>query len=414
MQKAHQLRPIAEAPIRGAQQSLGRPCTVYSGAMLGQDHASKFSALDPVRSREAAPVMISAAIAPRAIASYFPRWRLAQRGRAHGGKVATVRTLAGFPVFLLLTCAMCAVEPAGAQRFPDRPIRLVVPYAPGGNIDITARIVSPGMSEALGVSILVDNRAGAGGAIGSDLVAKAPPDGYTLLLGSTGSTTGAAAIYPKLPYDPVRDFAPIGFVSNVPVVIVVHPALPARTVKELVALAKSKPGRLTYGSGGTGTTNHLAAALFEVYTGTKLTHVPYKGMGPATVDLMGGQIDAAFDQLSAAIPYIKSGKTRALALASPTRSKLLPELPTLKESGVSGADASTFSGILAPAATPRDTVVKLNAALIKTLSQESTRERFTTLGAEISPSSPEQLGQFIKDDLAKWAKVVKAAGIKIE
>jgi tripartite-type tricarboxylate transporter receptor subunit TctC len=298
--------------------------------------------------------------------------------------------------------------------YPSRPVRLVVPYAPGGNIDITGRIVAPAMSDALGASFVVDNRAGAGGAIGSELVAKASPDGYTLLVASTGSTTGLAALYPNLPYDPVRDFTPIGLVSNVPIVLVVYPGLPARSVKELIALAKSKPGRITYGSGGTGTTNHLAAALFEVSTGVKLTHVPYKGMGPATVDLMGGQIDVGFDQLSAAMAFIKSGKTRALAVASPMRSKTLPDLPTLAESGVTGADASTFTGILAPAKTPSEIVAKLSAALVKTLKTDAVRERFTTLGAEVLPSTPEQLGQFIKDDLAKWSKVVKTAGIKVE
>lgn len=304
--------------------------------------------------------------------------------------------------------------PASAQRYPERAIRLVVPYAPGGNIDITARIVAPSMAEALGVSVVVDNRAGAGGAIGTDLVAKAAPDGYSLVVGSTGSTTGAAALYPNLPYDPVRDFAPIGLVSNVPIVIVVHPGLPARNVKEFIALAKTKPGRITYGSGGNGTTNHLAAALFEAYTAIKMTHVPYKGMGPATVDLMGGQIDVGFDQLSAAMPYIKSGKTRALALAAASRSKMLPDLPTLGESGVTGADASTFTGLLAPAKTPAEIIARLNAALIKTLSQDAVRERFATLGADVWPSTPEQLGQFMREDLAKWTKVVKTAGIKLE
>lgn len=305
-----------------------------------------------------------------------------------------------------------AQAPAGV--YPNRPVRLVVPYAPGGNIDITGRIVAPALGDALGVSFVVDNRAGAAGAIGSELVAKAVPDGHTLLVASTGSTTGLAALYPNLPYDPVRDFAPIGLVSNVPIVVVVTPGLPARSIKDFIALAKAKPGRITYGSGGTGTTNHLAAALFEVNTGVKLTHVPYKGMGPATVDLMGGQIDVGFDQLSAAIAFIKSGKTRALALASPTRSKTLPELPTLAESGVSGADASTFTGILAPAKTPGETVAKLSAALLKSLRSDPVRERFAALGAEVWPSTPEQLAQFLKDDLAKWSKVVKAAGIKVE
>ncbi len=319
---------------------------------------------------------------------------------------------ASFVLVLLAPVGSLAQTPPGA--YPSRPVRLVVPYAPGGNIDITGRIIAPALTDALGVSIVVDNRAGAGGAIGSDLVAKALPDGHTLLVASTGSTTGLAALYPNLPYDPVRDFAPIGLVSNVPIVVVVTPGLPVRNIKELIALAKSKPAQLTYGSGGTGTTNHLAAALFEVNTGVKLTHVPYKGMGPATVDLMGGQIDVAFDQLSAAMAFIKSAKTRALALASPSRSKILPDLPTLSESGVTGADASTFTGILAPAKTSADIVAKLNAALVKTLRSDAVRERFTVLGAEVWPSTSEQLGQFIKDDLAKWARVVKTAGIKVE
>lgn len=317
-------------------------------------------------------------------------------------------------VLLSWTAAVAAQAQTPASSYPSRPVRLVVPYAPGGNIDITGRIVGPAMADALGISFVVDNRAGAGGAIGSELVAKAPPDGYTLLVASTGSTTGLAALYQNLPYDPVRDFAPIGLVSNVPIVIVVTPGLPARSVKEFIALAKAKPGRITYGSGGTGTTNHLAAALFEAATGVKLTHVPYKGMAPATVDIIGGQIDAGFDQLSAAIAFIKSGKTRALALASPTRSKTLPDLPTLAEAGVTGADASTFTGILAPAKTPAEVVAKLSAALLKSLKSDAVKERFDTLGAEVWPSTPEQLGQFIKDDLAKWTKVVKTAGIKVE
>jgi tripartite-type tricarboxylate transporter receptor subunit TctC len=326
----------------------------------------------------------------------------------------TTRALCGCALLLGMAIAAGVGAQAPAGAYPTRPVRLIVPYAPGGNIDITGRIIAPAMSEALGVSFVVDNRAGASGAIGSELVAKSAPDGYTLLVASTGSTSGLAALYPNLPYDPVRDFAPVGLVSNVPIVVVVSPGLQARDIKAFIALARAKPGKLTYGSGGTGTTNHLAAALFEISAGVKLTHVPYKGMGPATVDIMGGQIDAGFDQLSAAMAYIKSGKTRALALASPTRAKTLPDLPTLAESGVTGADASTFTGLLASAKTPPEIVARLNAALVKTLKSAAVNERFATLGAEVWPSTPEQLGQFIKDDLAKWTRVVKTAGIKID
>ena len=298
--------------------------------------------------------------------------------------------------------------------YPDKTIRIIVPYAPGGNIDITARIVAPGMSEALGQQVVIDNRGGAGGTLGADLAAKAAPDGYTLLLGSSGTLSTAPPLYPKLGYDPVKDFAYTSLVSNVPLVLELHPAIPARSVKEFIALAKSRPGRITMGSSGAGTTNHLSGELFQSATGTKFIHIPYKGSGPGLIDLIGGQIDIFFDQLSASIGFIQAGKIRALAVTTSKRAVAMPELPTLAESGLPGFDASTWTGIVLPAATPHDVVVKLHAALSKTLRTKATQDNFARLGAETIESTPEEFARFMREDLAKWTKVVRTAGIKLE
>jgi tripartite-type tricarboxylate transporter receptor subunit TctC len=298
--------------------------------------------------------------------------------------------------------------------YPERAIRIIVPYPPGGNIDITARTIGPGMSAALGQQIVVDNRAGAGGTLGADLAAKSAPDGYTLLLGSSGALSTAPPLYPRLPYDPVRDFATTSLVSNVPLVLEMHPLIPAHSVKEFIALAKSRPGRITMGSSGAGTTNHLSGELFQSATGTKFIHIPYKGSGPGLVDLMGGQIDIFFDQLSSSISYIQARRLRALAVTTLKRAAAMPELPTLAESGLTGFDASTWTGIVLPAATPHDIVLKLHAALSKTLRAKATQDTFARLGAETLESTPEEFARFMRDDLAKWTKVVHAAGIKLE
>jgi len=303
---------------------------------------------------------------------------------------------------------------AYAQTYPTKAIRLIVPFAPGGNVDITARAIGPVLAEALGQQIIIDNRGGAGGTIGADLVAKAAPDGYTLLMGSNSTVSVAPALYPKNPYDPVRDFAPVSLVSEVPFVLVLHPSVPAKTAKELIALAKSKPGRMTMASAGTGSSNHLVGELFQSMTGTKLTHVPYKGSGPALVDLMGGQVDVFFDQLSSSIGYLQSGKLRAIAVTTLKRSPHLPDVPSANESGVPGFDASTVTGIALPAATPADIVMKVHAALIKVLRAKTTRDSFARFGAETLESSPEEFAKFIRDDLAKWSKLVRETGIKLE
>jgi len=314
---------------------------------------------------------------------------------------------------LTMLAMLLAASPVFAA-YPERAIRIIVPYAPGGNIDITARTIAPGMAEALGQQIVIDNRGGAGGTLGTDLAAKAAPDGYTLLLGSTGTLSTAPPLYPRLGYDPVKDFATTSLVSNVPLVLELHPSIPARTVKEFIALAKARPGRITMGSSGAGTTNHLSGELFQMATGTKFIHVPYKGSGPGLIDLMGGQIDIFFDQLSSSIGYIRAGKLHALAVTTIKRAAAMPDLPTIAESGVPGFDSSTWTGIVLPAATPHEIVMKVYAALSKTLRAKATQDSFARLGAETLESTPEEFARFMRDDLAKWTKVVREAGIKLE
>jgi tripartite-type tricarboxylate transporter receptor subunit TctC len=315
---------------------------------------------------------------------------------------------------LLLMASLSAAAPAAHAAYPEKPIRIIVPYPSGGNIDITARAIAPGLTEALGQQVVIDNRGGAGGTIGSEIAAKSAPDGYTLLLGSTGTLTNAPALYPKLGYDPVKDFATTSMVSIVPLVMETHPSVPAHTVKEFIALAKTRPGRITMASAGSGSSNHLAGELFQNMTGTKLVHVPYKGSGPALIDMIGGQVDVFFDQLSSSISHIQSGKLRAIAVTTLKRTAALPDVPTVSESGVPGFDASTVTGIVLPAATPRDIVLKVHGALIKVLRLKATHDSFAHFGAETLESTPEEFTRFIREDLAKWSKVIREAGIKLE
>jgi tripartite-type tricarboxylate transporter receptor subunit TctC len=307
-----------------------------------------------------------------------------------------------------------AAAPAAAQSYPNRPIRVAVPFAPGGNVDINARNIAPGLGELLGQQVIVDNRPGAGGTIGTDFVAKAPPDGYTLLVASSSIMTNGPALYPRLPYDIVRDFAPVGRIAVVPLAIVVHPSLPARNTKELIAVAKAQNGNLLMANAGVGTTNHLIAELFMIRTGTRMTLIPYKGSAPALVDLVAGHVYGHVDQISSALPYIKADRIRAVAVTTARRSASLPDVPTLAESGVPGFDASTVTAVLAPTATPREIVNRLNAALLKVLGNPAVKERFAALGADVQPSTSEELGKWIREDLAVWIKVVKQAGIKVE
>jgi tripartite-type tricarboxylate transporter receptor subunit TctC len=300
--------------------------------------------------------------------------------------------------------------PAHAQDYPTRPIRMLVASSAGSGVDIVARVVAQRMSERLGVPVVVDNRAGAGGAIGVQLTAKAAPDGYTILMAAPSLTVNATLMRPA-PYDVVRDFTPVGQATVSQYVIVAHPALPARSVKELIALAKSQPGKLNYGSGGPGNSTHLAGEYFKSLAAVDIVHVPYKGSGPAIVDLLGGQVQLMFANIVAVLPQVKSGKLRGLATSGATRSVALPDLPTVIEAGVPGYVVTSWFGIIAPARTPRHMVTKLNDALNTVMRERDMLDRIAAEGAEPAPSRPEEFGRHIAAELAIWAKVIKAAGL---
>jgi tripartite-type tricarboxylate transporter receptor subunit TctC len=303
--------------------------------------------------------------------------------------------------------------PAAAE-YPERALRIVVPFAPGGNIDITARIIAPGLSELLGQSVVVDNRGGAGGRLGTEMVARAAPDGYTLLMGSSGALTISPTFAPNVPYDPLRDLAPTSLVNSVALALVVHPSFKSRSLREFIALAKASPGRITLASAGSGTNSHLAGELFQLQSGTKFIHVPYKGGAPALIDVMGGQVEFTFDQLSSSVPFIRAGKIRALGITALERSALLPEVPTIHEAGLKGFEASTYTGIMLPGATPKDIVQKIQGTLVRVLDRPATKEAFAKLGADVLKSTPEEFSRKLKADLGKWAEVKKRADIRID
>ena len=317
-------------------------------------------------------------------------------------------------VVLVAPLALTAIGAGAQQNFPTRPIRLIVPYPPGGNVDITARIIGPTLGERLGQTIVVDNRGGGGGNVGAHLVAKAPPDGHTLLMGSSGPLSINPVVVPNLPYDSVKDYAPVSRVHVVPLVVLAGPKSGITSVKDLIERAKASPGRLAAASAGTGTTNHFGIELFNTMAGVRLLHVPYKGSGPALTELLGGQVPVMFDQLSASIGYVRDGRLRALAVASAQRASVLPAVPTLDESGLRGYEASTFIGVLAPAGTPKAVVATLNAAMRKVMETTVVRDKFLGLGAEPGSSSPEEFSKLIAEELAKWRDVAQKAGLKFE
>jgi len=316
---------------------------------------------------------------------------------------------------IVFACAFAAMPLlAAAQNYPARPVRLIVPFPAGGTTDILARAIAQKLSEGLGQQFVVDNRPGAGGNIGADFVAKAPPDGYTLLMGTVGTQAINTSLYAKMPYDAAKDFAPVVLVAGVPNVLVVNTALPVRTVADLVKLAKEKPGTINFASSGNGTSIHLSGELFKVMTGVQMSHVPYKGSAPALVDLIGGQVQVMFDNLPSALPHVKSGKLRAVAVTSTKRAPALPDVPTIAESGVPGFEATSWFGILGPAGTPRDVVTKINAEANKALQSSEMKEKLLSQGAEAAGGSPEQFGDYIKSETVKWAKVVKESGAKVD
>jgi tripartite-type tricarboxylate transporter receptor subunit TctC len=311
---------------------------------------------------------------------------------------------------LTLVCAA-----ASAQSYPSRPIRLVVPYPPGGPLDIMARAIGQKLAEAWSQPVVVDNRAGAGGNIGADLVAKSTADGYTLLMGAVATHAINPTLYAKVPYDPVKDFAPVALVAQVPNILVVNPAVPVRSVRELIEFARARPGYLNFGSGSTGSTGHLAGELFNTMAGVKMVHIPYKGGAPAMADLLAGQVQLMFDNLANALPNVKAGRLRALAVTTLARSPAMPELPTIAESGLPGFDLTTWFGVMAPAGTPPEILAKLNAEIVRALNAKDMRERLEKMGAEPPPNNtPERFAAFIGTEAAKYAKVVRDSGAKAE
>jgi tripartite-type tricarboxylate transporter receptor subunit TctC len=307
--------------------------------------------------------------------------------------------------------------PAFAQSYPSRPLRIVVPFTPGGSTDVLGRAIGLEIGRALGQPVVIENVPGAGGSLGAEKVAKAPADGYTLLMGHIGTLGVNPSLYPKLGYDPVRSFAPVAWVARVPNVLVVHASVPARSLQELVALAKAKPGSLAYGSGGNGSAAHTATEYFKLQTGASLLHIPYRGTAPAVTDLLAGQVQVLFSGMPALLPHIKSGKVRALAVSSPKRLPLLPEVPTVAESGVAGTqgfEADQWYGLVAPAGTPAEIVALLNQQVNKSLSSEEVRTRLAAEGAEATPAAPQVFGQLIASEIPRWAKVVKNARITAE
>ena len=315
---------------------------------------------------------------------------------------------------IVLACALALALPASAQSFPSRPAKLVVPFPPGGPLDTTGRAIAQKLTEAWGQSVVVENKPGAGGNIGADLVAKSPPDGYTVVMGALSTHAVNPSLYPKMPYDAQKDFAPITLVAITPNVLVVNPALPVHSVKELVAYAKAHPGKLSFGSGSNGSAGHLAGELFKVDAGVDMVHIPYKGAAPAMQALLAGDTQLMFDNLASAMAQVKAGKLRALAVTTAQRSKLAPDLPTMAEAGVPGFDISTWFGLLAPAGTPPEVVAKWNADVTKILSAPDMRERLAAQGAEAAPDSPAEFTRFIASELAKYARIVKASGAKVD
>jgi tripartite-type tricarboxylate transporter receptor subunit TctC len=315
-------------------------------------------------------------------------------------------------MLFVLVVALLAVAQTCAQ-YPGKPLRLVVPFPPGGGTDTLARVYGQKLGDALGQQVIIDNRPGGGTNIGAEIAAKALPDGYTALMGNIAHAINVT-LYNKLAYDFVRDFAPVSLLASTPNILVVHPSVPAKTVKELIVLARARPGQLDYASSGSGSSSHLAAELFSSMAEVKMTHIPYKGGGPAVVALAGGQVSVGFATTPSVIGHIKSGKMRGLAVTTAQRSPSTPDLPTISESGLAGYDAGTWYGLLVPASTPREIVVRLHTESVKLLKQPDVKERLDGAGFELIGNTPEQFATFIRTEIDKWARVVKASGARAE
>jgi tripartite-type tricarboxylate transporter receptor subunit TctC len=318
-----------------------------------------------------------------------------------------------FTIGIAAALAMLFATLAGAQ-YPQKTIRLVVGFPPGGGTDVVARIIGAKLGDLWGQTVVVDNRAGATGTIGADIVAKSPPDGYTLIMGHVNSHGIAPNLFKKLPYDAQRDFAMVAYVGYVPNVLVVHPSIPAKSVKELVAIAKSRPGQLNYASSGIGSTQHLAGEMFKLSTGVNIVHIPYKGSGPAVVDLLAGHVSMNFDTMPPVLSHIRAGKMRALALTTPKRSPTLPDVPTMMESGLAGFSMTNWYGVMAPGKTPREIVTKLNAEINKIVMIPDQKTKLEEVGTQLDPMSPEQFAKFLESEIVKYAKLIKAANVTLE
>ncbi len=316
------------------------------------------------------------------------------------------------PIAALVLLAL--VSTADAQSWPAKPIRIISPYPPAGANDLLARIIAPKLSEQLGQPVVVENRAGATGNIGAELVAKAPADGYTLLMGQAGNLTINISLMAKIPFDPVRDFSPVTMVASTPNVLVVHPSLPVRTVKDLIALAKAKPGQINYATSGIGSPGHLAAELLNKSAGIRLVHIPYKGAAPALLDVVAGNAHLYFTSAVSAQPFIPSGRLRMVAVASAKRSPSLPEVPTVAEAGFPEFDVSSWWGVVAPASTPREVVIRLQTEIHRVIALPEIRAKLAEQSLDIATNTPEQFAAYIKSETAKWAKLIREVGVKPE
>jgi len=315
---------------------------------------------------------------------------------------------------VIVSVVLAAMPPlATAQAYPAKPIRWISPWPAGGANDIFSRAIGQRIGESLGQQVLVDNRPGAAGTIGSDIAAKAPADGYTLVMGSSPTHAIAPALYPALPYDPLRDFSAVTLVGSVPNVLVLHPSVPAKTVKEFIAVAKARPGKLNFASTGNGTSQHLSAELFKFMAGLDMVHIPYKGTAPALTELVAGQVDLAFENMPALIPHIQAGRLRALAVTTTKRSAVMPELPTIAEAALPGYDASVWFGVFAPAGTPRPVIDRLHGEILKALQTQDLKSRMIAMGTDVSGMGPDDFSAYVRKEIPKWANLVKAAGVKV-
>ena len=317
----------------------------------------------------------------------------------------------------MLSIALAGIgsaSPALAQSYPSKPLHLIVPFAAGGTGDVLGRLLASKMSEGLGQPVVVEFKPGAGTTLGTDFVAKAAPDGYIILFSASTTMSINATLYSKLPYDTLKDLAPVSLLASIPNMLVANHALQANTVQELIALAKANPGKLNYASPGSGTTPHLAGELFNTAAGIKMVHVPYKGAGPAIIDVLGGHVPMLFDNIPSVQPQVNSGKMKAIAVTSAKRSPAMPNVPTFAEAGLTGFEANSWWAILAPAGTPKEIIARLNAEVVKALNDAGLRERFLGLGADPAPSTPEECGAHIKAEVAKWGAIIKASGARVD